>query len=150
MIRHVLLVKKGTSKNGRLYTEAVLGKAKSLYEGAAVYGDHPSGRGYRSRRDQIGWLSGVYLGSAGLRAERLNHLTTHPLVPPIMEAAWRNPKLFGLSHNITGDVQRKSGVDEVTVIEAVNSVDVVSQRSTTSGLQESTQRPRLSASATWS
>jgi hypothetical protein len=142
VVRDVLLVKRGTSKNGRLYTEQVLAKAKGLYEGAACYGDHgTSSRGDRSMKDKIGWISGVYLAPDGLRAARLNLLTTHPLTSPILEAARRNPKLFGLSHNILGETRRKDGIDEVTVIESVVSVDVVSEPSSTNGLQESRRDP---------
>jgi hypothetical protein len=142
IIRDVLLVKTGTSRNGRLYSEAVLSKAIPKYEGAACYGDHPpsGSRGERSVKDKIGWFEKVYLAADGLRSERLNLLVTHPLVPPILEAARRNPKLFGLSHNITGETRHHDGVQEVTCIESVNSVDIVSEPSATSGLHES-RRP---------
>jgi hypothetical protein len=142
VIRDVLLVRKGTSKNGRLYSEAVLSKAKALYEGAPVYGDHGPIRGDRSVKDKIGWISGVYSDRDGsLRAERLNLLTSHPFVPPILEAAQRNPKLFGLSHNIRAETRNNGSVNEVTMIESVTSVDVVSEPSATDGFHESRREP---------
>jgi hypothetical protein len=54
----------------------------------------------------------------------------------IVEAAQRNPRLLGLSHNAKGRERRVNGESVIETIESVQSVDLVADPATVSGLFE--------------
>ena len=129
------------SQNGRSYPAATLKAAVPLYEGAKVNIDHMQ-RGddgkERSVKDGFGWLESVNARADGLYGN-LHYLKASPLAPVVIESAQRNPSLFGFSHDARGKVERKDGRDVVTAIEAVKSVDLVTDPATTRSLFESRQ-----------
>ena len=66
---------------------------------------------------------------------------SHPFAPAILEAAEKNPTLFGLSHNAEGRTRRDNGSTLVEEIVRVRSVDLVSDPATTKSLFESEHKP---------
>lgn len=127
------------SRNNRVYSDAALNQAAYLYEGLAVNLDHPlrSASGSdRSVADGFGWLTSVGVRESGVFGD-LHFLRTHPQAPMIAEAAERNPRRFGLSHNAVGRVTLRDGASVVEAIERVHSVDVVQNPATSLGLFES-------------
>jgi len=128
------------SRNGRRYEPEAIRRAAGLYEGKQVNANHPSDRSReRSVQDRIGWLENVQVADdGGLRGD-LHLLLSHPMTPAILEAAGRNPRLFGLSHNVEGRTRRdeRGGGLVVEEITHVWSVDLVSDPATASSLFES-------------
>lgn len=128
------------SRNGRRYMPEAVRSAAPLYEGAAVRVDHPDDPdAQRPVSSTIGWLRNIrFIEGRGLYGD-LHVLTTHPLSKQLFEAARRNPRLLGLSHNATGDCDREGRTLVVRAITEVRSVDLVSDPATTRGLFESYQ-----------
>jgi hypothetical protein len=128
-----------TSRNHRVYTDAALNQAAYLYEGLAVNLDHPvpsqAGAG-RAVAEGFGWLTSVGVREAGVFGD-LHYLRSHPQAEMIAEAAERNPRRFGLSHNAVGQVRHRDGQCIVEAIDKVHSVDIVQNPATSSGLFES-------------
>lgn len=127
------------SRNNRVYSDAALNQAAYLYEGLAVNLDHPRparGAGERSVVDGFGWLTAVGVRDAGVFGD-LQFLRTHPQAPMIAEAAERNPRRFGLSHNAVGRIVQRDGQNVVESIDRVHSVDLVQNPATSQGLFES-------------
>lgn len=128
-----------TSRNHRVYTDAALNQAAYLYEGLAVNLDHPApsqaGAG-RAVAEGFGWLTSVGVREAGVFGD-LHYLRSHPQAEMIAEAAERNPRRFGLSHNALGQVRHRDGQCIVEAIDKVHSVDIVQNPATSSGLFES-------------
>lgn len=141
-IIHGVRILGSESRNGREYSKAAIAQAKPLYEGRVVNVGHPSRSNpgaERSVDDRIGWLSNVREENNGLTGD-LNFLKSDPRAEKICEAAERNPALFGLSHNAEGRVVRNGAKFLVEQIEAVRSVDIVSDPATTRSLFESFER----------
>ena len=127
------------SAHGYSYTEAAVKDAIPLYEGVAVNIDHPKEPGdRRSSYDRFGKLVNPRLAKDGLYAD-LVYLKSHPLTARVIEAAKSPDKsnLFGLSHHAQGNQVKRDGKTVVEKIEAVNSVDLVADPATNSGLFES-------------
>lgn len=127
------------SKNGRRYSDKAMREAAGFYEGRDVNVNHPSkesGNSERSVGDAFGWLESVTVKPDGVYAD-LHYLKEHPAAGIIVEAAERNPKRFGLSHNAEGTVKRIDGKNVVESIASVKSVDIVQTPATVNGLFES-------------
>lgn len=125
------------SLNGRRYLAEAVRRAVPLYEGRAVNLNHPrNGENERSIADRFGWLRNVKEQDGGLNGD-LHYLKTHPLAESVAEAAERNPRLFGMSHNAEGKTRREDGSTIVEEITRVRSVDLVSDPATTLSLFES-------------
>ncbi|MFX7063773.1 hypothetical protein ABTH87_19140, partial [Acinetobacter baumannii] len=79
-----------------------------LYEGASVRTNHPDAPTDHRKVDEVlGWLRNVRVDEKGeLRAD-LHYLKTHPMAPALVEAAQRNPGLFGLSHNVEAETSEE-------------------------------------------
>lgn len=127
------------SANGRTYTQEAIRGAAKLYENIGVFADHP----HRATPDQerkvserLGWLENIQVKRDGLYGD-LHILKSHPLAAAVFEAAERNPRLIGLSHNATGDTKRVDGRTFVERVTSVRSVDLVTDPATTRGLFES-------------
>ncbi|NQT39171.1 MAG: hypothetical protein HQ581_16850, partial [Planctomycetes bacterium] len=129
------------SRNGYDYPEAVLSRAKPLYEGAAVFIFHPTDpekrRGSRQLVDHFGSLANIRAGGDrkggfGLFGD-LRIKQSHPMAQLVTESAGRK---FGLSHNAVVEMNE----DETAVVEIidVNSVDLVDEPATTTTLFEET------------
>lgn len=132
------------SDNNRRYPLATLKAARHLYEGARVNVDHPpSARSLeRSFTDWAGVVENVRVGADGLYGD-LRLRKEGPSYHALMEAAERFPESFGLSHVASGDCRKVGGIEEVTEISEVVSVDVVTEPATTAGLFESRRRPAV-------
>ena len=127
------------SRNGRRYTPEAIANAVGLYEGTVVHFDHPPRHDperERSISDQAGWLQDVKESNDGLSAD-FHVLTKDPRTPKVFEAADRNPKIFGLSHNVAAETRRENGETIVEEITRVRSVDLVDDPATTRSLFES-------------
>jgi hypothetical protein len=73
ILRGVVLIRAGMSKNRRFYGESVLRDSASIFEGAKAYVNHPAranARDARSIRDISGWYAGVHFENGALRADR--------------------------------------------------------------------------------
>ncbi len=126
------------SRNGRQYTLEAVTKARNLYEGRPVNLNHPlrSAPGAeRPVQDRIGWLENVVVVGGGLTGD-VNVINAHSFTPPLLETAERNPRLFGLSHNVEARTRRENGTTLVEEIISVQSVDLVSDPATTKSLFE--------------
>lgn len=133
-----------TSSNRRRYTPEAIRNAAPRYERTSLRLDHPSDPDdQRSSESVMGWVENVRFDpESGLYGD-LHLLKSHPMTSRVLEAAERNPRLFGLSHNADGDTEEVSGgtilVHEIT---EVRSVDLVADPATTAGLFESVNRKR--------
>jgi hypothetical protein len=138
------------SRNGRSYLEQALSDAVGLYEGAKVNINHPKGHPLAPRdyQDRLGVVRGVeFRPGQGLFGD-LHFNPKHALSEQLVWDAENAPQNVGLSHNVLARTT-KSGAD--TVVEAitkVQSIDLVADPATTSGLYEHTSRVEEVASAT--
>jgi hypothetical protein len=123
------------SANGREYPAETLRRDYAKYEGRPVNADH----GRESTVDRrLGWFSNVAPGPDGRPRGTLNVLRSHKMFEPLMEAAERNPSLFGFSHVALCDTATgKDGRERITAIKSVESIDLVADPATTKGLFES-------------
>lgn len=137
-----------TSSNGRRYLPEAIRDAAHLYEGASVRIDHPDDpEDQRSSDSVLGWLRDVRVVADGSLYADLHYLREHPFASRLVEAAERNPRLLGLSHNASGDTDvDRDGTVVVHSITEVRSVDLVADPATTSGLFESVQSKAKHAS----
>jgi len=144
VIKDVLVL--GTkSKNGRTYTTGAMKNAVALYEGAAVYNDHPTKadkeRGGRAAADRFGNLQNVRfvegVNGPQLRGD-LVYLTTHPLAVQLSEAEQRKLPYFGLSHLADGTFRQDATSKTVFIesIDTVTEVDLVTNPATATSLRE--------------
>lgn len=134
------------SDNGREYPRETLEKARPMYEGKKVYANHPDRPGQpRDVEDLIGTLVNVRMAEDGLRAD-LAYNPKHPLAESLIEDAQKHKGWYGLSHNADGKVERRNGVDVVTEIVHVKSVDLVTEPATNANLWESKTMPKIKIS----
>ena len=132
------------SNNGRIYPPEVIRKAAPLYEGKSVRVDHPDDPdANRSSDSVLGWLRNVRVQPDGCLYADLHYLHEHPFSRRLVEAARRNPRCFGLSHNADGDTEMQGNTMVVKEILEVRSVDLVADPATTTGLFESVQPRRV-------
>lgn len=127
------------SRNGREYSDRALSEAAGFYQGIGVNLNHPERREPSLERPVeagFGWLEAVEVRPDGVYGD-LHYFKSHGQAAVIVEAAERNPKRFGLSHNAEGKVVRKEGKTVVESVERVRSVDIVQNPATSSGLFES-------------
>lgn len=136
VLRGVVLIRAGMSKNRRFYGENVLRDSASIFEGAKAYVNHPArAKEARSIRDISGWYSGVRFENGALRADR--HFTKNQAGQDVWAIAeeivgGRAPaSLAGLSINAVGQgsMARFDDGDALNVesITAAISVDDVSE-----------------------
>ena len=130
------------SKNGRIYSESAMKQAAKAYDNLGVNLNHPTkvAGTERSVSDGIGWLESIQIKPDGVYGD-LHYFKEHPQSGLIAEAAERNPKRFGLSHNAEGRMERRDGKNVVESIETVHSVDIVQNPATNSSLFESEEQP---------
>src|SRR5690242_18740135 len=127
-----------TSRNGRRYLEAALAEAIALYEGAKVNINHPKGHPLSPRdyQDRLGVVRGVQFRSGDGLFGDLHFNPRHALSEQLVWDAEHAPQNVGMSHNV---LARTKKVGEETVVEAitnVQSIDLVADPATTSGLYE--------------
>lgn len=123
------------SENGRDYPWAgPLGKDIHKYEGAVANCDH--GREDTIDR-RLGWWTDVGPGPGGKPRGTFHLLQSHPMAERVLEAAEKNPRLFGFSHVVEARTCRKGGREIVEGIDRVISIDLVAGPATTTSLFES-------------
>lgn len=122
------------SQNGREYSLDAMRGAIGLYEGVKVYLGHDLGE--RKFSDWVGVVEGVQLRDDGLYGDiRLRKRAA--AFEEICEAAEAFGGNFGMSHVADGDSHFDGTVEVVHEINAVFSVDIVTEPATCSGLFES-------------
>lgn len=125
------------SGNGYEYAPSAIQAASKLYDGKVVNFNHPGkSSDSRSSYDRFGWLTSIQVKEDGLYGD-LHYLKSHPFAAPVVEAAERNPGLFGMSHVANGEKVRRGNRFVIEQIDAVASVDLVSNPATVKGLFES-------------
>jgi len=127
------------SLNRRRYPESVQKAAKRLFEGAKAYLNHPplGSPDARDMRDLIGQHQNIRVREGKMYSDLhlLNNSTVREHVLPVVKS---HPSLIGNSIVARVLMERaKDGVDDVTKILAVRSVDLVTEPGTTQGLYES-------------
>lgn len=127
------------SKNGRSYLPAALTNAVSLYEGSKVNVNHPAGNpnGPRGYEDRIGVIRNVALRSGSGLFGDFHFNPKHALAEQLIWDAEHAPENVGFSHNVEAKTARRNGKTVVEEITRVQSVDLVADPATTSGLFES-------------
>lgn len=121
------------SANARDYDRQSFGDG-SQYKGRHVYLNH--GRERRAE-DKIGWFENIRFRADGTPEGDFHVLKSHPMAAVVLEAAERNPGLFGFSH--VADCRTSQGAGgrvRVEAVEDVLSVDLVADPATTHGLFE--------------
>lgn len=132
------------SKNKRRYLPEAVQAASRFYENLPLYADHPpkhAANKPRSSYDVYGWLEGITTDKATGMRGNIRVLTSTEMGRKVLEAAEKNPSLFALSHNATGDgYWGNDGVFIVEKITGARSVDTIpgGGAATTKSLFEST------------
>jgi hypothetical protein len=127
-----------TSRNGRRYRENALVDAVGLYEGAKVNINHPKGHPLSPRdyQDRLGVVRGVqFRTGAGLFGD-LHFNPKHVLSEQLVWDAEHAPQNVGMSHNVMARTSRSGDETVVEAITKVQSIDLVADPATTSGLYE--------------
>ncbi|TWT96769.1 hypothetical protein Pla108_25430 [Botrimarina colliarenosi] len=135
------------SLNGRRYEEPALRKAIGLYEGSKVNVNHPTRDPLAPRdyRDRLGVVRNVRLqAGTGLYGD-LHYNPSHPLAEQLAWDAEHAPENVGLSHNVLARTRREGSDVVIEAITRVQSVDLVADPATTSGLFEQQETPEAEA-----
>ena len=137
-VLHHVKILGAESLNGRVYSPAAMRDAAKLYENAVVNIGHPSPhdpRAERSMSERFGILKNISIEPDGIFGDlHFNRSSVHANY--ICEAAERFPTTISLSHNATGEGNRRGGVFYVERVTDVVSVDVVTDGATTNSLFE--------------
>ncbi len=126
------------SRNGRRYRERALVDAIGLYEGAKVNINHPKGHPLAPRdyQDRLGMVRGVeFRAGEGLFGD-LHFNPQHPLSEQLVWDAENAPQNLGMSHNVLARTKQAGDETFVEAITKVQSIDLVADPATTSGLYE--------------
>lgn len=132
------------SKNRRNYdTPGVRKNAGTVLEGAKIYIDHPAtATAPRSYKDKFAVVEGKVEYRAGLgHFGNIRYNPKHPVAEQFVWDVLNSPKSFGMSINAsvqTGQAD-KNGDVLVESINAVRSIDIVTDPATADGLFESAQ-----------
>jgi len=127
-----------TSRNGRRYREDALVEAIGLYEGAKVNINHPKGHPLAPRdyQDRLGVVRGVqFRAGEGLFGD-LHFNPRHALSEQLVWDAEHAPQNVGMSHNVLARTKQHGDETVVEAITKVQSIDLVADPATTSGLYE--------------
>jgi hypothetical protein len=127
-----------SSRNGRRYREDALTSAIGLYEGAKVNINHPKGHPLSPRdyQDRLGVVRGVeFRTGEGLFGD-LHFNPKHALSEQLVWDAEHAPQNVGVSHNVLARTRRNGDETVVEAITKVQSIDLVADPATTSGLYE--------------
>jgi hypothetical protein len=126
------------SRNGRRYRETALTEAIGLYEGAKVNINHPKGHPLSPRdyQDRLGVVRSVHFRSGQGLFGDLHFNPKHALSEQLVWDAEHAPQNVGLSHNVLARTALDGGDTVVEAIHRVQSIDLVADPATTSGLYE--------------
>lgn len=137
-----------SSANGNDYAAGSFGNCRQ-YEGRHVYLNHDHAGRERSVADKLGWLENVRPDADGTPRGDFHILKSHPAAGSVLEAAERNPSLFGFSHVARCRYSpAPGGRKRVEAVEEVQSVDLVSTPATTGGFFESATTRGVTVSTT--
>lgn len=127
-----------TSRNCRRYREQALLDAVGLYEGAKVNINHPKGHPLAPRdyQDRLGVVRSVEFRAAQGLFGDLHFNPKHALSEQLVWDAEHAPQNVGLSHNVVARTSRNGAETVVDAIAKVQSIDLVADPATTSGLYE--------------
>lgn len=124
----------------RRYSRAALESAAKMYNGMGANTNHPDRKtpeASRAVQEKFAWFEDTEVRSDGTYGN-VHCLLKHEFTPVFLEAAERNPRMFGFSHNAYGPEEKgRDGIPVVVDIEQVNSIDCVERPATTRGLFES-------------
>jgi hypothetical protein len=126
------------SRNGRRYRESALTDAVTLYEGSKVNINHPKGHPLSPRdyQDRLGVVREVrFRTGEGLFGD-LHFNPKHALSEQLVWDAENAPQNVGMSHNVLARTSLDGGDTVVEAITKVQSIDLVADPATTSGLYE--------------
>ena len=126
------------SSNARRYKHSAMREAVGLYEGTAVYVDHPeSADTPRKYGDHLGSLQNVRFQENAIYADLQVNLE-HPLAKKVLWDAKNRTPGVGLSHNADGVAAAESTSSELVIgeIKRVRSVDLVASPGTNRSLFE--------------
>jgi len=128
------------SRNGRRYREDALIEAVGLYEGAKVNINHPKGHPLSPRdyQDRLGVVRGVQFRTGEGLFGDLHFNPKHALSEQLVWDAEHAPQNVGMSHNVLARTTRNGDETVVEAITKVQSIDLVADPATTSGLYEHT------------
>jgi hypothetical protein len=126
------------SRNGRRYRENALIEAIGLYEGAKVNINHPKGHPLAPRdyQDRLGVVRGVQFRSGEGLFGDLHFNPRHSLSEQLVWDAEHAPQNVGMSHNVLARTKQAGDETVVEAITKVQSIDLVADPATTSGLYE--------------
>jgi hypothetical protein len=127
-----------SSRNGRRYREEALTDAVGLYEGAKVNINHPKGHPLSPRdyQDRLGVVRSVeFRAGEGLFGD-LHFNPKHMLSEQLVWDAEHAPQNVGMSHNVLARTKREGDETVVEAITKVQSIDLIADPATTSGLYE--------------
>jgi hypothetical protein len=129
------------SRNGRRYRENALTAAVSLYEGAKVNINHPKGHPLSPRdyQDRLGVVREVQFRSGEGLFGDLHFNPKHALSEQLVWDAEHAPQNVGMSHNVLARTSLDGSDTVVEAITKVQSIDLVADPATTSGLYEHTE-----------
>ncbi|HEX4415164.1 MAG TPA: hypothetical protein VH107_16140 [Lacipirellulaceae bacterium] len=127
-----------SSRNGRRYREAALVEAIGLYEGAKVNVNHPKGHPLSPRdyQDRLGVVRGVQFRTGEGLFGDLHFNPRHVLSEQLIWDAEHAPQNVGMSHNVLARTKQQGSDTVVEAITKVQSIDLVADPATTSGLYE--------------
>lgn len=125
------------SKNGRVYPISVMEKALPMYENCIVNIDHPKSGEPRSFKDRFGRIKNARMEPDGIYGD-LEYNNKHILAPAFEYFVSDDPQAVGLSHSAIARTRMdRMGNEIVEEIVELESVDIVAQPATNSGLFES-------------
>jgi hypothetical protein len=126
------------SRNGRRYREDALISAVALYEGAKVNINHPKGHPLSPRdyQDRLGVVRAVQFRAGDGLFGDLHFNPKHALSEQLVWDAEHAPQNVGMSHNVLARTTRNGDETVVEAITKVQSIDLVADPATTSGLYE--------------
>jgi hypothetical protein len=130
-----------SSRNGRRYRESALVEAIGLYEGAKVNINHPKGHPLSPRdyQDRLGVVRGVQFRSGEGLFGDLHFNPRHVLSEQLIWDAEHAPQNVGMSHNVLARTKQQGNDTVVEAITKVQSIDLVADPATTSGLYEQSE-----------
>lgn len=128
------------SRNGRRYPPEMLARYKDRYENARVHLDHAGTCESRSVTTCFGAVRNIEARPDGLYAD-LVYNSKHPNVDQILNAMETFPENFGFSPNHEVEMESVDGVNIITKVIRVLSVDLVDTPATTNGIFEEEKLP---------